>query len=123
MDNIKLTQAEETVLKILWDKEKAFIKEIIEDMPGKKPAYSTVSTIVRILEGKGYVSHESFGKSHRYYPLIKREEYTKSVITNLMDNYFGGSLKNIISFMSKSNKLSVAELDEILSELKDKKDD
>ena len=123
MDDIKLTQAEETILKILWDKEKAFIKEIIEEMPGKKPAYSTVSTIVRILEGKGYVSHESFGKSHRYFPLIKREEYTKSVLTNLMDNYFGGSFKSIISFMSRSNNLSVSELDEILTELKDKKDD
>ena len=123
MDDIKLTQAEETVLKILWEKEKAFIKEIIEDMPGKKPAYSTVSTIVRILEGKGYVSHESFGKSHRYFPLIKREEYTRSVLTHLMDNYFGGSFKNIISFMTRSNNLSVSELDELLSELKNKKDD
>ncbi len=123
MDDIKLTQAEETVLKILWEKEKAFIKEIIEDMPGKKPAYSTVSTIVRILERKGYVSHESFGKSHRYFPLIKREEYTRSVLTHLMDNYFGGSFKNIISFMTRSNNLSVSELDELLSELKNKKDD
>ena len=122
MKVIKLTNAEESVLKILWEKEKAFIKEIIEEMEGKKPAYSTVSTIVRILEGKGYVSHESFGNSHRYFPLIKREEYTRSVLTNLKDNYFGGSLKNIISFMSRSDNLTVAELDEILAELKNRSD-
>ena len=123
MNDFKLTHAEETILKILWEKEKAFTKEIIEDMPGKKPAYSTVSTIVRILEGKGLVSYETFGKSHRYFPLIKQEDYTKSVLNKLMDNYFGGSLKNIISFMSRSNGLSVSELDEILKELKSQKDD
>jgi len=118
MNDIKLTKAEETVLKILWEKEKAFIKEVIEEMPGKKPAYSTVSTIMRILERKGYVSYESFGKSHRYFPLIKREDYTKGVLSHIMNSYFGGSFREIVSFMSSSNNISISELDEILSELK-----
>ncbi|MEP3210840.1 MAG: BlaI/MecI/CopY family transcriptional regulator [Maribacter sp.] len=121
MTNIKLTKAEESVLKILWEKEKAFIKEIIAEIPGKKPAYSTVSTIVRILERKGYVAYESFGKSHRYYPLIQREDYTKGVLSHMMNTYFGGDFKQIVSFMSNSNNISIAELDEILSELKKEK--
>ncbi len=118
MNDIKLTNAEESVLKILWEKEKAFIKEVIEEIQGKKPAYSTVSTIMRILERKGYVSYESFGKSHRYYPLIKREDYTKGVLSHIMNSYFGGSFKEIVNFMSNSNNISISELDEILSELK-----
>jgi predicted transcriptional regulator len=118
MNDIKLTNAEESVLKILWEKEKAFIKEVIEEIQGKKPAYSTVSTIMRILERKGYVSYESFGKSHRYYPLIKREDYTKGVLSHIMNSYFGGSFKEIVNFMSSSNNISISELDEILSELK-----
>ena len=121
MKDIKLTKAEETILKILWEKEKAFIKEIIEEMPIKKPAYSTVSTIMRILERKGYVSYESFGKSHRYFPLIRREDYTKGVLSNIMNNYFGGNFREIVSFMSNSNNISISELDEILSDLKNKK--
>jgi len=118
MNDIKLTNAEESVLKILWEKEKAFIKEVIEEIQGKKPAYSTVSTIMRILERKGYVSYESFGKSHRYYPLIKREDYTKGVLSHIMNSYFGGSFKEIVNFMSSSNNISISELDEILSDLK-----
>ena len=121
MNNIKLTKAEESILKILWKKEKAFVKEIIEEMSDKKPAYSTVSTIMRILERKGYVSHESFGKSHRYFPVIKQEDYTKGVLSHIMNNYFGGNFKEILSFMSNSNNISISELDEILSDLKNKK--
>lgn len=122
MNNIRLTKAEETILKILWDKEKAFIKEVISEMPGKKPAYSTVSTIMRILERKGYVSYESFGKSHRYFPLIKREDYTKGILSHIMNTYFRGDFKDIVSFMSRSNNISVSELDEIISELKNEND-
>jgi len=122
MKNIKLTKAEETILKILWEKEKAFIKEVIEEMPGKKPAYSTVSTIMRILERKGYVSYESFGKSHRYFPLVRREDYTKGVLSHIMNNYFGGNFREIVSFMSNSNNISISELDEILLDLKNKKE-
>jgi len=118
MNDIKLTNAEESVLKILWEKEKAFVKEVIEEIQGKKPAYSTVSTIMRILERKGYVSYESFGKSHRYYPLIRREDYTKGVLSHIMNSYFGGNFKEIVSFMSSSNNISISELDEILSDLK-----
>ena len=118
MKDIKLTNAEETILKILWVKKKAFIKEIIEEMPNKKPAYSTVSTIMRILERKGYVSYESFGKSHRYFPLIRQEDYTKGVLSHIMNSYFGGNFREIVSFMSDSNNISISELDEILSDLK-----
>ncbi len=120
MKDISLTKAEETILKILWEKEKAFIKEVIAEMPGKKPAYSTVSTIMRILERKGYVSHESFGNSHRYFPLIRKEDYTKGVLSHIMNTYFKGDFRDIVSFMSRSNNISISELDEILTELKKK---
>ena len=80
----ELTKAEEQVMQILWQLEKAFVKEIIEQMPDPKPAYNTVSTIVRILEKKGFVSYEAFGKTHRYYPLMSKREYTRLFMKNFM---------------------------------------
>jgi predicted transcriptional regulator len=77
---------------------------------------------MRILEQKGYVSHESFGKSHRYFPLVKKEQFTQSVISSLMHNYFGGSFKRLVNFISDSNDISITELDEVLTDLKKQKD-
>ncbi|MDZ7845946.1 MAG: BlaI/MecI/CopY family transcriptional regulator [Owenweeksia sp.] len=110
----ELTRAEEEVMQVLWQLEKAFVKEIIAEMPAPKPAYNTVSTIVRILQDKGLVSHERLGKSHRYYPLISKESYSKHKMENLVSGYFEGSLSKMVSFFVHKKKLSTKELEEIL---------
>ncbi len=89
----ELTKAEEQIMQILWKMEKGFVKDIIAEMDEPKPAYNTVSTIVRILETKGVVSHEEFGKSHRYYPLVTKKEYTKFKMNDVVENYFGNSAR------------------------------
>ncbi len=117
----ELTKAEEQVMQILWKKEKAFVKDIINEMPEPKPAYNTISTIIRILEKKGFVSHKSYGKTYEYFPIIAKEEYTKKFLKKFVKNYFGNSFKQMVSFFSKDENLSVEELDEIIKILEEKK--
>ena len=109
----ELTKAESEVMQILWCKERAFVQEIIDQMPSPKPAYNTVSTIVRILEQKGVVGHEAFGRSHRYFPLVEKEEYTKNFMKNVMRNYFSNSPSQMVSFFTRQENLSVKEMEEI----------
>jgi BlaI family penicillinase repressor len=111
---ISLTKAEEQIMQILWKLEKAFIKDIIEELPDPKPAYNTVSTIVRILEKKEIVGYEAFGKTHRYHPLISREAYSTQQASGLLRNYFDGSLHKIISHFSENKMIDVKELDETI---------
>ena len=115
-----LTKAEEEIMQILWDLKSAFVKEIIASLPDPKPAYNTVSTFVRILQQKGFVGHETHGKSHKYFPLITKEAYTKSYMRGLVQRYFGGSYKQMISFFTKEDNLSLNELETLIKELKDK---
>lgn len=119
----QLTKAEEEIMHYVWKLEKAFVKEILAEMEDPKPAYNTVSTIVRLLEKKGFVGYESFGKSHRYYPLVSKEEYSKSTVKGVLDGYFEGSFKQLVSFFMKEEKLSVKELDEIQAFIEKKKKD
>lgn len=98
----------------LWDMEGGFVKEIIAQLPDPKPAYNTVSTIIRILETKGFVEHESFGKSHRYLPKISKEEYKKLITGKLLQNYFDNSTTSMLSFFLEEKKMDVKELDEIM---------
>lgn len=109
----ELTKAEEQVMQILWKIEKGFVKDLLEHFDSPKPAYNTVSTIIRILEKKGYVAHEAYGKTHQYYPLLSKEEYSKSFLKGFMSNYFGSSFKQLVSFFSRESDLSVQELEEI----------
>src|SRR5690606_26203647 len=97
----ELTKAEEQVMLILWNRENAFVKDILEEMPEPKPAYNTVSTIVRILEAKGFVGHDAFGKSHRYRPVIAKDHYRKFSMNQMMKGYFGGSASKLVSFFIK----------------------
>ena len=113
----ELTRAEEQVMQVLWKLEKAFVKEIVEQMPDPKPAYNTVSTIVRILEKKGFVGYEAFGKTHRYFPLISKKEYTHSYMKSFMKNYFSNSFKEMVSFFAKEDNMSVGELEDLLKEV------
>jgi predicted transcriptional regulator len=114
MDLKELTKAEEQVMQILWDIDKGFVKDVIDKIPEPKPAYNTVSTIIRILEKKGFVGYQSFGKTHQYYPLIARDTYRSFFLKNLMSNYFGGSIKNLVSFFAKENDLDIHDMEEIM---------
>jgi predicted transcriptional regulator len=119
----ELTRAEEEVMQILWKQEKAFVKEILANFPDPRPAYNTVSTIVRILEKKGFVAHIVYGKSHRYYPLIKKEKYREARFSDLMKGYFNNSMKQVLSHFSDADKLNLREAEELiqlLEEIKNK---
>lgn len=113
-----LTQAEEEIMQILWHLEKAFVKEIVEEYDEPKPAYNTISTLIRIMEKKGFVGYEAFGKSHRYYPLIDKEDYSKKYLNRFVDKYFSGSYKDLVSFFTKEKEMSVRDLEKLLEELK-----
>ncbi len=113
----ELTKAEEQIMQLLWIKEKAFVKELIEKMPEPKPAYNTVSTIVRILEKKGFVGYEAFGKTHRYFPLISKKEYTRKYMKTFMKGYFSNSFKEMVSFFAREDNMSIAELEELMKEV------
>jgi len=117
----ELTKAEDQVMQILWRLQKGFVKDIIDEMPNPKPAYNTVSTIVRILETKGFVDHKAYGKTHEYFPMITKDKYTKFYLNNLIKGYFNGSFQNLVSFFAKENKMDVHELEKLLEELKNQK--
>jgi len=109
----KLTAKEEDIMQVLWTLEKAFIKEIMANLPGDQH-YNTLSTFVRILEDKGFVTHNSFGNSHQYYPLVSKENYKKSQIDVTINNYFNSSYKNMVSFFASEKKITAEELREVL---------
>lgn len=114
MEIRELTRAEEQVMQELWKLEKAFVKDIIEQMDEPKPAYNTVSTIIRILETKGFVGHESFGKSHRYFAKISKDTYKEFATGKLLSGYFDNSPQRMLSFFLQENKLNIKEADELL---------
>ncbi|MEQ9402757.1 MAG: BlaI/MecI/CopY family transcriptional regulator [Cyclobacteriaceae bacterium] len=116
----QLTQAEEEIMQVLWQMKKAFVKEIVEKFPNPKPAYNTISTLIRILEKKGFVGYEAFGKSHQYYPLVNKEEYSKKYLNRFVDNYFSGSYEQLVSFFTQQKKMDVKDLERLLEELKNK---
>lgn len=119
----ELTKAEEQVMQILWDRENAFVKEILEEMSEPKPAYNTVSTIVRILESKGFVDHDAFGKSHRYRPIVGKDQYRKFSMNQMMKGYFSGSASNLVSFFIKEKNLDMKDLDDILKIIETQKEE
>ena len=114
MEIKELTKAEEQIMQVLWDLGKGFVKDLLDELPEPKPAYNTVSTIVRILETKGFVDHEAFGKSHRYFPVVTKEEYKNFATEKLLSGYFENSVENMFSFFVKEKKLDLKEADEIL---------
>jgi predicted transcriptional regulator len=116
----ELTKAEDQVMQILWALEKGFVKDIVEEMPNPKPAYNTVSTIVRILETKGFIDHKAYGKTHEYFPIVSKEKYTKFYLNNMIKGYFDGSFQNLVSFFAKENKMDIKDLEKLLEELKNK---
>jgi len=117
-EKLELTRAEEEIMQILWDIKKGFVKNIVEKFPDPKPAYNTVSTIVRILENKGFADHLAFGKTHEYFPLVGKDEYRKQFLNSMLHDYFGGSFRQLASFFMKHEKMNVLELEEILNLMK-----
>ncbi|TDU43113.1 putative transcriptional regulator [Gelidibacter sediminis] len=116
----QLTKAEEEIMQVLWQLKKANVKQVIEQLPDPKPAYNTVSTIVRILESKGFVDYEKQGKGHIYFPILSKTEYSNQSINMLVDNYFQGSFKSMVSFFVKKNDLSLKEMESILKDINQK---
>src|SRR5664279_1731687 len=109
----ELTKAEEQLMQILWEKEKAFVNDLLEDLPEPKPAYNTVSTVMRVLERKGFVSHKAYGNTHEYFPLVTKKAYTKLTFKTLLNGYFSNSFEQMVSFFAKEEKLTLSEMEEI----------
>ncbi len=109
----ELTKAEEQVMQILWKLKRGFVKDLVEHFPDPKPAYNTVSTIIRILEKKGFVSFKNFGNTYEYYPLVSKKEYSKNWLGSFVHRYFGNSYRNLVSAFATDDKLSLKDLEEI----------
>jgi len=109
----ELTKGEEQVMQVLWEIRKGFVHDLLAKMPEPKPAYNTVSTIIRILEQKGFVSHKAYGRTHEYFPLISKKEYTRTHFQNFMTNYFDNSYKSLASFFTREERLSRADMEDI----------
>ncbi len=123
MEIKELTRAEEQIMQVLWQLKKGFVKDVIDVLPEPKPAYNTVSTIIRILETKGFIDHNAFGKSHEYYPIVSREQYQYFATDKLLNGYFDNSVKRMFSFFVQKEKIDLKEADEIMKlieKLKDK---
>ncbi|RYZ93999.1 MAG: BlaI/MecI/CopY family transcriptional regulator [Sphingobacteriaceae bacterium] len=114
MEIKELTRAEEQLMQVLWQLKKGYVKEVIEQLPEPKPAYNTVSTIIRILETKGFVGHNAYGKSHEYYPVISKEQYQNFASDKLLSGYFDNSVNRMLSFFVKKEKIDLKEADEIM---------
>jgi len=110
----ELTRAEEQVMQILWKLKKGFVKDILEYFDDPRPAYNTISTIVRILQDKGFVDHKAYGRTHEYYPLVSKDEYSKSHLSNFVNDYFSNSFGKMVSFFAKEKSISVREMEEIM---------
>lgn len=122
MEIRSLTRAEAEIMRILWKLQKAFVKEILAQMPDPKPAYNTVATFIKILEKKNIVDHITYGSTHQYYPLISEEEYKRYEVEQLMDNYFENSAANLVSFFFNDRKLDVNDLEEIMEFIRKNKE-
>jgi BlaI family penicillinase repressor len=109
----ELTKAEEQIMHILWVKNKAFVNDLLEDLPEPKPAYSTVSTVIRLLEKKGFVSHKVYGNTHQYFPIVSKKEYTDLTCKTLLKGYFSNSFEKMVSYFAIEEKISVKEMEKI----------
>jgi predicted transcriptional regulator len=110
----ELTRAEEEVMHVLWKIKKGFVKEILEHFDDPKPAYNTVSTIVRILQDKGFVDHKAYGRTHEYFPVVSKDQYSESHLSTFVNDYFSNSFGKMVSFFAKENRMSVKEMEEIM---------
>jgi predicted transcriptional regulator len=115
---MQLTKAEEQIMQMLWEMGEGLVKDVRDCFPEPRPARNTVSTVLRILEKKGFVGHKAYGNVHVYQPLITRSEYSKSQLFGLMESYFNNSFPAMASFFAREKDLSVSELEELLEDTK-----
>ncbi|MGB8359230.1 MAG: BlaI/MecI/CopY family transcriptional regulator [Bacteroidales bacterium] len=118
MEIKELTNAEEELMQILWRLKKAFIKEILEKFDEPKPAYSTVSTIIRILFEKGFVNYKAYGRTYQYFPVISKDDYRKVLMSGFVRDYFSNSYQKMVSFFVREDNLALKEMDEIMAVLR-----
>ena len=107
----ELTKAEEQIMQYLWELDKAFLKDIVDQFPEPKPAYTTVQTVVRVLTQKGVIGYNTFGKTNQYYPVISKDEYFRRHFKGVVKNFFNGSVSNFASFFTDDKDLSLSELE------------
>lgn len=115
---IKLAKREEQIMNVFWQLKKAFIKEVIPELPDPKPHYNSVATMVKILEDKGFLAHEAVGNIFQYYPIVSKEEYNKHAIKDVVKQYFNNSYSNMLAYFAKEQKISDEELKEIVKLIK-----
>jgi BlaI family penicillinase repressor len=115
---MQLTKAEEQVMQILWDMKEGLVKDIRDSFKEPKPVRNTVSTVLRILEKKGYVGHKAYGNVHLYHPLVSKKEYSKSQLFGLMESYFNNSFPAMASFFAQEKDLSIKDLEDLLEDTK-----
>lgn len=120
---MKLTRAEEDLMQIIWDLGPCTVSQIrdviAQKSDGKKPPHSTISTIVRILDEKGYLTHKAYGRTYEYRPIISRKEYSKNSLKKLVNDYFNGSMDTLVSFMVKEDDLKISELSDLVERLEE----
>lgn len=113
----KLTKAEELIMHKFWEKGEATVSNLISDMPEPKPPHSSISSIVRILEKKGFVNYKAYGRTHLYFPIVKKEDYTKRSLSTLVTDYFHGSFEQLVSFIVKEKDIDAEELKRLIDQL------
>lgn len=116
---MQLTKAEEQLMHILWGIGKGTVQDILQRFDEPKPARTTVSTVLSILEGKNFVEHETVGRVNIYWAIVPKEEYSKKQLSSMVKNYFNGSFATMISFFAKENNLSIEDMDKIIGEIRD----
>lgn len=119
MESKELTKAEEQVMQYLWNINKGFLKDIVDQFPEPKPAYTTVSTVIRVMVKKGFVGYNTYGKIHEYFPLISKTDYSQNHVKSLINNYFNGSTPEFALYFA-NEQLNLSELEEIKELIEDK---
>ena len=110
----RLTRAEEQVMQFLWEMGEGMTKDVISRFPEPKPAYNTVSTVIRVLEKKGFVEHKAYGKTHVYYPVVEKEAYVSIQFMGFMKDYFNNSFPRMAAFFAREKNIDISEMEEIL---------
>ena len=116
----RLTKGEEEIMQFIWQLGRCTVSDIIDKFPSPKPPHSSISSIVRILERKGFVQHKTYGRTYEYFPLITKEDYTRGSLLSLIHNYFNGSTPKLVSFLVEEEETTIEELQEIIKKLKKK---
>ena len=109
----ELTKAQEEILKVLWEIEEGVVTDVIDKLSEPKPAYNTVSTVIKVLEKKEFVSHKVYGKTHVYFPIVSKKEYASFVLKDSLKGFFNGSIQQAVSFFVKQKDASISELEEL----------